>query len=100
MSAACPWSLSARSRHDDVTKAIGYFLKFWASFTDFLEDRKICMTNNAAERGLRKIALGLKSWPFVGSDRGGHRATTKYSLIIGAKISDVDTQGKRYGGGT
>jgi transposase len=80
------------SRHDDVAKAIDYMLKRWASFTHFLEDGKVCITNNAAERGLRGIALGRKSWLFAGSDRGGQRAAMMYSLIISAKMNDIDPQ--------
>jgi transposase len=80
------------SRHNDVAKAMDYMLTRWASFTRFLEDGRICLTNNAAERGLRGIALGRKSWLFAGSDRGGQRAAMMYSLIVTAKMNDVDPQ--------
>ena len=69
-----------------------YMLKRWASFTRFLEDGRICLSNNAAERALRGIALGRKSWLFAGSDRGGQRAAILYSLIVTAKMNDVDPQ--------
>jgi transposase len=72
------------SRHADVAKAMDYMLKRWASFTRFLGDGRICLTNNAAERGLRGIALGRKAWLFAGSDRGGERAAAMYSLIVTA----------------
>jgi hypothetical protein len=78
------------SRHADVAKAMNYMLKRWASFTRFLSDGRICLTNNAAERGLRGIALGRKAWLFAGSDRGGERAAAMYSLIVTAKLNDVD----------
>ena len=58
--------------------------------TRFLHDGRICLTNNAAERALRGIALGRKAWLFAGSDRGGQRAAMMYSLIITAKMNDVD----------
>jgi len=80
------------SRHDDVAKAMDYMLKRWPVFTRFLEDGRVCLTNNAAERALRGIALGRKSWLFVGSDRGGQRAAFMYSLIVTAKLNDVDPQ--------
>ena len=51
-----------------------------------------CLSNNAAERALRGIALGRKSWLFAGSDRGGQRAAAMYSLIVTAKLNDVDPQ--------
>jgi len=59
------------SRRSDVAGAIDYMLKRWAAFTRFLEDGRICLTNNAAERALRGLALGRKAWLFAGSDRGG-----------------------------
>ena len=46
--------------------------------------------NNAAERALRGIALGRKSWLFAGSDRGGERAAAMYSLIVTCKLNGVD----------
>ncbi len=55
-------------------------------------DGRICLTNNAAERALRTLALGRKSWLFAGSDRGGQRAALMYSLITTAKMNDVDPQ--------
>jgi transposase len=65
-------------------------LKRWEAFTRFLEDGRICLTNNAAERELRGVALGRKSWLFAGSDRGGERAADMYSLIATTKLNDVD----------
>ena len=70
------------SRHAEVAKAMDYMLKRWAAFTRFLDDGRICLTNNAAERALRGIALGRKAWLFAGSDRGGERAAAMYSLIV------------------
>ena len=58
------------SRGHDLAKALQYMLKRWPAFTLFLEDGRVCLSNNAAERGLRGIALGRKSWLFCGSDRG------------------------------
>jgi transposase len=80
------------SRGNDLAKAIDYMLKRWPAFTRFLDDGRICLSNNAAERALRGIALGRKSWLFAGSDRGGQRAAAMYSLIVTAKLNDVDPQ--------
>lgn len=49
------------SRHSDVAKAMDYMLKRWTDFTRFLEDGRICLTRNCAERELRAVALGGKS---------------------------------------
>jgi transposase len=80
------------SRHNDVAKAMNYMLSRWGTFTRFLDDGRICLTNNAAERALRGIALGRKSWLFAGSDRGGERAAVMYTLIQTARLNDVDPQ--------
>jgi hypothetical protein len=80
------------SRHAPVAKAMDYMLKRWRGFTHFLRDGRVCLTNNAAERALRGIALGRKSWLFAGSDRGGQRAALMYGLIITAKMNDLDPQ--------
>jgi transposase len=80
------------SHHNDVAKAMNYMLKRVDVFTRFLEDGRICLSNNAAERELRGIALGRKSWLFAGSDRGGERAAVMLTLIRTARINDVDPQ--------
>ena len=80
------------SRGHDLAKAIQYMLKRRPAFTLFLDDGRVCMSNNAAERGLRCVALGRKSWLFCGSDRGGRRAAAMYSLILTCKMNGVDPQ--------
>lgn len=82
------------SKHAPVAKAITYMLEKdrWPAFTRFLDDGCICLTNNAAERALRGIALGRKAWLFAGSERGGDRAAFMYTLIVTAKLNDIDPQ--------
>ena len=84
--------LARLSRNHDLAKAINYMLRRWPAFTRFLDDGRVCITNNAAERALRCITLGRKSWLFCGSDRGGQRAAVLYSLIGSAKLSNIDPQ--------
>lgn len=84
--------LDRLSRGHDLAKAINYILKRPAAFRLFLEDGRVCLSNNAAERGLRGVALGRRAWLFCGSDRGGQRAAMMYSLIVTAKMNDVDPQ--------
>ena len=80
------------TRNHDIAKAIHYLTARWSSFSRFLDDGRVCLSNNAAERALRGIALGRKAWLFCGSDRGGQRAAVMYSLIATAKMNDVDPQ--------
>ena len=64
----------------------------WPAFTRFLDDGRICLSNNAAERALRGVALGRRSWLFAGSDRGGERAAAIYTLIATAKLNHINPQ--------
>lgn len=80
------------SRHAPVAQAIDYMLRRWGGLTRFLGDGRICLTNNAAERSLRGLALGRKAWLFAGSDRGAERAAVIYSLIGTAKLNNIDPQ--------
>jgi len=91
------WLLAQRaqlSKHASVAKAINYMFEKdrWTAFTRFLDDGRLCLTNNAAERALRGAALGRKAWLFAGSQRGGDRAAFMYSLIVTAKLNDIDPQ--------
>jgi transposase len=83
---------AALARHNPVAGAIDYMLKDWPAFARFLTDGRVCLTNNAAERALRGVALGRKAWLFAGSDRGGERAAFMYTLIGTARLNDIDPQ--------
>ena len=72
------------SKNSDTGKAINYSLKRWAALTRFLDDGRLCMSNNAAERELRAVAVGRRNWTFAGSDEGGKRAAAIYTLIATA----------------
>ena len=78
------------SRSSAVAKPVDYMLKRWERFTGFLDDGRVCLTNNAAERALRGFALGRKSWLFAGSERGADRAAAMATLIMTAKLNDID----------
>ncbi|KQU05787.1 transposase [Methylobacterium sp. Leaf469] len=72
--------------------AIDYLVKRWTAFTRFLDDGRICLSNNAAERAIRPIAVGRRNWIFAGSDAGGHRTAALYTLIKTAKLNGIDPQ--------
>jgi transposase len=81
--------LSGQSK---VAKAIAYSLTRWVALTRFLDDGRLCMSNNAAERAIRPLAVGRHNWTFAGSDEGGRRAAAIYTLIETTKLNDVDPQ--------
>lgn len=77
------WMKDQKSRVSSKTqlgKALHYMLVRWDAFARFLDDGRICLTNNAAERALRDVAIGRKAWLFAGSERGGERAAMIYDL--------------------
>jgi transposase len=89
------WLRQRRARlsgKSEIGKAVDYSLKRWTAFTRFLDDGRLCMSNNAAEREIRPVAVGRKNWTFAGSDEGGRRAAAIYTLIQTAKLNDVDPQ--------
>jgi len=73
-----------------VAQAIQYSLNRWSTLTRFLDDGRLCMSNNAAERAIRPLVVGRHNWTFAGSDEGGRRAAAIYTLIETCKFNDVD----------
>ena len=87
------WLQAQRAKlsvHSETAKAIAYSLNRWSGLVRFLDDGRLCMTNNAAERALRCVAVGRHNWTFAGSDEGGRRAAAIYTLVETAKLCDVD----------
>lgn len=80
------------SSQNKLAKAIAYSLNCWQALIRFLDDGRLCMTNNAAERALRCVAVGRHNWTFAGSDAGGQRAAAIYTLIESCKLNHVDPQ--------
>ena len=86
----CVPNATRLSCYAELAKAIAYMLNRWPAFGRFLDDGRMCL--NAAERTLRGIALGRKTWLFAGSDRGGEQAGAVYTLIATATLNGVDPQ--------
>src|ERR1700686_4886940 len=89
------WLLRERenlSRSSEVLKPINYMLRRWDDFARFLDEGRICLTNNCAERALRGIALGRRNWTFAGSQRGADRAAIMLTMITTCRLNDVDAK--------
>lgn len=78
------------SGKSETARAIDYSLKRWPALARFLDDGRLCLSNNAAERALRGIAIGRHNWTFAGSDEGGRRAAAVYTLVETAKLNGID----------
>jgi transposase len=85
-------SLPKLSRKSDTTAAIRYALGLWPALTRYCDDGRLEIDNNAAERALRVVALGRKNYLFAGSDLGGKRAASIYSLVGSAKLNGLDPE--------
>jgi hypothetical protein len=85
-------TMSKLSKKSELAKAIFYALERWSALTRFVDDGRIEMDNNAAERALRAVAVGRKNYLFAGSDAGGERAGAIYSLLGTAKLNGIDPE--------
>ena len=85
-------SLRSLSPKSETAGAIRYALSRWRALTRYADDGRLEIDNNAAERALRAVALGRKNYLFAGSDAGGDRAATFYSLIGSAKLNSLDPE--------
>lgn len=85
-------TMSMLSKKSDLAKAISYALERWTALLVFVNDGRVEMDNNTAERALRTVALGRKNYLFAGSDAGGERAAAIYSLLGSAKLNGIDPE--------
>ena len=85
-------TLGKLSKKSDTALAVRYALSRWESLLRYVDDGRIEIDNNAAERSLRAVALGRKNYLFAGSDAGGERAAAIYSLIGTAKLNGLDPE--------
>ena len=85
-------TMSKLSKKSELAKAIHYALERWTALMVFVDDGRVEMDNNAAERALRTVAIGRKNYLFAGSDAGGERAAAIYSLLGSAKLNGIDPE--------
>jgi transposase len=85
-------TLPRLSGKSDLAGAIRYARTRWTALTRYLDDGRLEISNNAAERAIRPLALGRKNYLFAGSDAGGERAAAIYTLVQSAKLNDLDPE--------
>jgi len=88
----CETQLRAIPGKGDLAKAMRYGLTRWPSFTLFLEDGRVAIDNNAAERAIKPVVLGRKNFLFAGSDAGGEVVADAMTLIETAKMAGLDPE--------
>jgi len=85
-------SLATISGRSELAKAIRYARSRWTALTRYLDDGTLEISNNAAERAIRPLALGRKNYLFAGSDAGGERAAAVCTLVETAKLNGLDPE--------
>ena len=85
-------TLASLSTKSETAGAIRYALSRWRALTRYVDDGLLEIDNNAAERSLRPVVMGRKNYLFMGSDSGGERAASLYSLIGTAKLNGLDPE--------
>ena len=85
-------ALRRLSPKSEVAKAIAYGRKRWTALTRFVDNGRLEIDNNIAERAMRSIAIGRKNWLFAGSKAGGERAAAIYTVIETCKLNSVEPQ--------
>ncbi|MCB8877395.1 IS66 family transposase [Acidisoma silvae] len=89
------WAIAQRRRLSSkapLAKAFQYALNRWDALTRYIEDGRLSIDNNLSERLLRGIAVTRKNFLFLGSDRGGIRAATIYTIVESAKLNGLDPE--------
>ncbi|KAB2766438.1 IS66 family transposase, partial [Brucella anthropi] len=76
----------------ELAKALRYGLSRWPSLCLFLEDGRVAMDNNAAERALRPIGVGRRNWLFAGADTGAETLARAMTIIETAKMNGINPQ--------
>ena len=76
----------------DLAKAMRYALSRWPSFTLFLDDGRVAIDNNVAERAVKPVVIGRKNWMFAGSDAGGETLADAMTIIETAKMSGLNPE--------
>jgi transposase len=85
-------ALSQISKKSSLAAAIRYTLTRWNALGRYTEDGRLEISNNAAERAIKPLALGRKNWLFAGSDAGGKRAATIYTILQTAALNGLDPE--------
>lgn len=73
-----------------IFAAVRYARNQWDALYRYIEDGRLAIDNNAAERALRGIAIGRKNWLFCGSEEGGRTAAVMFTLISSAVRNKLD----------
>lgn len=78
--------LSTLPQKQKLAEAMRYALSRWAALSVYIDDGRVEIDNNIAERAMRPLGIGRKNWLFAGSDKGGERIANILTIIETAKL--------------
>lgn len=75
-----------------IAAAMQYTLNQWESLCRYVEQGWLQIDNNAAERAMKRVAIGRKNWLFAGNDAAAQSHARLYTLIASAERHGLDPQ--------
>lgn len=83
-------TISKTAPKSALGKALHYLLEQWTYLVRYLEDGRLELSNNRAERSIKPFVMGRKNWLFVNTPAGAQSSAVIYSLIETAKENKLD----------
>jgi transposase len=77
------------SKQSALGQAIHYSLNQWAKLSRYIEDSRLNIDNNRAERAVKPFVIGRKNWLFSQTANGAHASATLYSIVETAKVNGL-----------
>ncbi len=78
--------------NSEMGKAVRYVLSNWTALTRYVNEPRLSIDNNAAERALRPVAVGRKNWLFAGHDEGAEALAVLFTMVESAKRAGLNPE--------
>ncbi|MBV9542409.1 MAG: IS66 family transposase, partial [Alphaproteobacteria bacterium] len=82
--------IATEPHQSELADGARYLRAHWTALTRFVDDPRLPLDNNAAERQQRPIAVGRKNWLFVASEDGGHWAASLLGIFQSCRLQHID----------
>lgn len=70
--------------------ALTYCTNQWTKLIRYIEDGRLNIDNNRAERAIKPFVIGRKNWLFSNTASGAHASAVLYSVIETAKANGIE----------
>lgn len=72
-----------------LIEAANYLANQWYKLIRYVDDGRLSIDNNRAERAVKPFVIGRKNWLFSQTANGAHASATLYSIVETAKINGL-----------